>query len=399
MPLRLLGPFSQRPRLAVGVFGVLGAAGIAIGVAAATLPGGGGDAGGSDAGGSSAGLTSTPEPSAAGAGGQPGPLEVGSSREVEEVLVQEQPIGILDGVPITPELAQQRGGRLPLAVIIDNDPDARPQHGLTEAELVYEALVEGGVTRYLAVFWRNEPDRLGPLRSARVYFLDWAIELDAVFAHAGTAFTEGPADALGQIQQLDVRDLDCLRGSGLLGCERDPGRPAPSDVMVGAGNLWQFAEVFGWAGPPALELWIFKDDTPGVGETPAEAIEVKFSQGGGGSFAVRWEYDLQFNVYQRFLGGQPHTDAGSGAPIVAKNVVVQFTTLRVLDDADRHVLYGTIGEGAALLFRDGVVIEGTWRKASREERTKFFDAAGNEVAFNRGPTWIEVVPPAGTVTY
>ena len=105
------------------------------------------------------------------------------------------------------------------------------------------------------------------------------------------------------------------------------------------------------------------------------------------------------NKYLRENGGKSHTDLTTGEQLSAKNVVILFAKEKTSVDRNKHILYTTIGEGDALIFQNGNVIEGTWEKESREERTKFFDEDGGEIAFVRGPIWFEVLPKGNEVAY
>jgi hypothetical protein len=113
---------------------------------------------------------------------------------------------------------------------------------------------------------------------------------------------------------------------------------------------------------------------------------------------VRWEYDAAANGYLRVMGGVPHTDGGTGERLGARNVAVQFAVLRP-SGVKAYNIIDTVGSGTAVVFQDGVAIAGSWRKDSEAGRTRFYDSAGNEISFNRGTTWIEVVPAGSAVEY
>jgi DUF3048 family protein len=291
-------------------------------------------------------------------------------------------------------LLQQRA---PLAVMIENDPAARPQSGFHKADLVYEAVSEGGITRFMAVFWRNEVERIEAIRSARVYYIHWAAELGAVYVHWGQVEDPGPVDVWPVLSRLNVRDLNGLFQGEAVGY-RDPNRVAPHNVYSDTGLLWRTAQGAGFNGPPTLEPWRFKEDTAGNAAHPAAAaIDIPFTSPGS-DFAVRWEYDPASNGYLRSMGGIPHTDGVTGERLTARNVAVQFAVLRP-SGVKAYNIIDTVGSGQAVVFQDGVAIAGTWRKDSEAGRTRFYDAAGAEITFNRGTTWIEVVPADSTVGY
>jgi DUF3048 family protein len=303
----------------------------------------------------------------------------------------------LNGVLIDRAEFAQLQQRAPLAVMIENDPAARPQSGFHKADLVYEAVSEGGITRLMAVFWRNEAERIEAIRSARVYYIHWAAELGAVYVHWGQVEDPGPVDVWPVLSRLNMRDLNGLFQGEAVGY-RDPNRVAPHNVYSDTGLLWATAQGAGWTGPPTLEPWKFKEDTPWNGAQPgAFNIDIPFTSPGS-DFAVRWDYDPASNSYLRSMGGAPHTDGVTGERLTARNIAVQFAVLRP-SGIKAYNIIDTVGSGQAVVFRDGIAIPGSWRKDSEAGRTRFYDSAGNEISFNRGPTWIEVVPADSSISY
>jgi hypothetical protein len=310
---------------------------------------------------------------------------------------------LLDGVLVYPDQLAEMETRLPLAVMLDNLAiGARPQVNLDKADLVFEAVAEGGITRFLAVYWRNNPGVIEPVRSARVYYLDWAAELDAVFVHWGFAQSDGPADVPSAISRLGIRDLDGFFYDEPL-FERDPNRAGPHNGIANSDALWDQAAQYDWNGPPAIGTWTFKEDDPARASAPGAVTADTADLGFGGpyisDYAVIWSYDPQTNSYLRTMGGAPHNDGASGKRISAKNVAVMVTDVSSAGDGTAHLLYRTTGEGQAVVFQDGVAIEGSWAKPSPGERTRFYDAEGKEIAFNRGQTWIEVLSVGDPLSY
>lgn len=304
------------------------------------------------------------------------------------------PYAWLDGVPLAEDQRATVNGRRPVAVMVDNLAfGARPQVGLDQADLVYEMLVEGGITRFMAVYLRGEPEGVQPVRSVRTPFLYLAVELGAIVAHDGAAELEGDADAGRQMREWAVPHIDQEHFKPLF--RRDSKRRAPHNLVTELAPLRAEAETYGVSGPGTLAMWLFKDDGDAANVATATAAHVAFGFNWGGKplpdFNVEWHYDASMNGYRRWTAGRPHVDGRSGAQLTAKNVVVQFDHAAVAD-RHGHVLYSSVGEGPAHIFLDGKVIEATWRKPSREERTRYFDATGEEIHFNRGATWVAVLP-------
>ncbi|MEE8346029.1 MAG: DUF3048 domain-containing protein [Dehalococcoidia bacterium] len=309
---------------------------------------------------------------------------------------------LIDGVLVSPDELAEIQERLPLAVMIDNLVTARPQVGLEKADLVFEAVAEGGITRFLAVYWRNKPGLILPVRSARVYYMDWAAGLDASYVHWGAARSSGPADVPTAFSRLGLRDIDAF-ALGTPYFTRDPSRRSPHNGIADTDALWELAAGRDWTGPPAIESWQFKEDEPQrpklAGAAAAPTVDLGFGGPFKSSYAVNWEYDPDTNGYLRSQGGEPHEDRDSGNQIQARNVAVLVTSLRLAGDGTSHLLYETTGSGDAVVFQDGVAVPGTWSKPDAHSRIRFFDAAGNEIAFNRGQTWIEVLSPSDPLTF
>jgi hypothetical protein len=319
----------------------------------------------------------------------------------------------LNGSMHTKKAKELWDARRPLAVMVENHTEARPQSGLSSADIVYEAVAEGGITRFMGVFLCNIKDiQVGPVRSARTYFLDWVSEYDGLYAHVGGANTPGPANALGQIIKYDIKDLNQF-SIGFPTFWRDYQRlghsVATEHTMYSTTNkLWDVGKKRNWEAKDdsgvrwddSFKQWKFKDDAKLI-EATAGKINVEFWPGYT-DFAVAWTYDAQCNCYKRDNGGQPHNDFNNKKQLTAKNIVVQFERESHANDGyegNAHLLYGTIGQGKALIFQDGKAIEGKWSKTSRTARSKYVDEKGNEIQFNRGLIWIQTIPEGVEVKY
>lgn len=307
---------------------------------------------------------------------------------------------LLTGTLVSADEAAVVNGQRPVAVIVDNYIDARPQVGLDKADLVYELLVEGGITRFMAVYLSQDADWVEPVRSARTPFLYLAGELGAVLGHVGAAATDGPTNAQEQFYEWGIPHLDEQTVVGPFW--RDRFRRAPYNAATSTSELREAARTFGVDGPAGVQPWLFKDDFE-VRSSPREAADsVSYAFFWGGppqyAFAADWYYDPAMNGYQRSMAGRPHLDGRSGARLTARNVVVQFDSAAIVNH-EGHVLYGSVGEGPAYIFMDGVVIEADWRKPSLEERTRYYDLSGAEVHLNRGVTWVAILPNGSPLSW
>lgn len=320
--------------------------------------------------------------------------------------------------------------RRPLAVMIENTKAARPQSGVSSADIVYEAVAEGGVTRFMAVYYCNDAEIVGPVRSARTYYLDWASEYGSspLYAHVGGANTPGPADALGQIGRYGWEGYNDLNqfSIGFPTFWRDYDRLGSNTatehtVYSSTTKLWSFAankrkltnveiddvtnKEIAW--DKTYVPWTFKDDAALV-DRPS-AFGASFALSGVQSsyatdYVAKWVYDKESNSYLRFTGEVEHRDMNTNQQLLAKNIVVQFMSMSIADDGyseeghGSHTLYGDKGTGKAKFLIDGKVIDGTWAKKTRLDRTKYFDSTGKEIKFNRGMIWIDTLPIGQQVT-
>lgn len=296
----------------------------------------------------------------------------------------------LTGVAVAPEVA----AKPIVGVVIENlNPDARPQSGLSEAGVVYEALAEGGITRFLAFFLDNRPPSIGPVRSLRTYFVDWSLEFNSPVAHAG-----GNADALDQVGPLNLKDINALNGGPSQYFFRTTDRYAPHNLYTTGAKLDGALAADGYTKPTSFAVSPRKIDAPTA--SPAHGdINIDYSYNG---YQVEYKYNQACNCYDRFLGGAPHVDRNSDKQIQVKNVVVEYMPTSygyTRLPGEQTVMMSTPGTGKAIVFRDGGAVEGTWGKSGHADRTKLLDAAGKEIPLNKGSTWYAIVPTTKTVTY
>lgn len=274
--------------------------------------------------------------------------------------------------------------RKPMAVVIENHPDSRPQSGLNKASIVYETFAEGGITRFLAIFQEQDVSEIGPVRSARTYFVEWALSYAALFAHVG-----GNIDALDMIAEYKALDLNQFSLGNFFW--RDQKRYAPHNVYTTTDKLREAAKSKNYPIEDSnISSYQFKDDL-GQEERPVPfSFVVNFNP----NFAVTWTYDEKNNHFTRSILGQKQTDRVTGEQLAAKNVIVMFTdfsygTTRL---GEQKTNITTTGSGNAIFFVDGKKTTGTWRRSGQSSPTKFYDGSGTEIKLNAGTTWIEVAP-------
>jgi len=296
-----------------------------------------------------------------------------------------------------------------IGAMIENSSDARPQSGLKDAGVVYEAIAEAGITRFLALYQEARPGNIGPIRSSRPYYLDWAMAFDASYAHVG-----GSPDALARIKSINVKDMDQFFNPSAY--HRITTRYAPHNVYTSVQQLVDLAASKGWTSS-SFTPFARKADTPyktpetttttvngkpvttpKVGsETrpPANSIDFSISSE---FYSVHYDYDATTNLYKRNEGGAPHMDADSNTQLTPKVVIALVMPYSLMSDG-YHSQYNTQGSGKMYVFQDGTVTTGTWTKGEPQSQFEFKTDAGKPIALDAGQTWISVVADAGKVTY
>lgn len=306
----------------------------------------------------------------------------------------------------------------PMGVMIENHTEARPQSGISNADIVYEAVAEGGITRFLNIFYCDDAKIIGPVRSARIYFLKILQEYgeNPLYVHVGGANTPGPADALGEINDLgwdgynDMNQFAVPFPYYYRDYERLPNRATEHTMYASTIKLWEYAQKMrkltdvddkGKKWDTGFVKWKFKDDAPAADRGTVNKINLNFWSQFQGDYGVNWTYNKDTNSYSRENGGKPHIDKNTNKTIESKNIFVVFAKESPANDgySGGHLLYGVTGSGEALFFQDGKAIKGTWKKKDAETRMKFYDATGKELSIVRGQVFIEIQPIGNKVTY
>ncbi len=273
-----------------------------------------------------------------------------------------------------------------IAVTVDNYKLARPQTGLDKADLVYEIPVEGGITRYLAIFFHGQADVIGPIRSARPYLIDLAREWDAVYIHVGQSPQAQVYFKNGKIAHIN----QMYHSSGFW---RDKARKAPHNLYSDTKDLWDEIVKLGWDKKAEITGYKFRAADESFSGEIATELTIPYQYGD-----VGYRYDETAGMYLRSLNDSPYKDLASDARLAAANVLVQQVSVRSFD-AEGRLVIDLIGEGDALLFSEGHVQKGSWKKTSVTSRTVFYDVSGAEMRMKTGQTWIQLVPGWVQVRY
>ena len=299
----------------------------------------------------------------------------GSSRVKKKSVPTTAPKPAVAPLTGLPDPTGQSQTRPALSVKIENTPAARPQTGLDVADVVFEQITEGDITRFIAVFNSNIPDVGGPIRSVRAMDPDVVAPLGGIFAYSGGI--RESVDLIRQAQGVNSVD-ETQAGSAMF---RDKSKKAPEN-LYGRGP-----DLLGKGGQPVPVHPLFnylEQGQPFNGE-PAAQFTVGFKAGYGVSYA----FDAASNTWKRSIGLAPHT-AASGQQISPTNVVVEFVGCCVT--SPEGGAYQTVGQGAAWVFADGKLIKGTWSRSDRAQPTQYADATGAPIKLRPGSTWVEYLP-------
>jgi Protein of unknown function (DUF3048) N-terminal domain/Protein of unknown function (DUF3048) C-terminal domain len=329
-------------------------------------------------------ISSTPAPTAPGTGVSNTPVP------------SPTPNPVADPITGAPALARGAITRRPFIVMIDNHPDAYPQTGLDRAAVVFEALAEFGVTRFMALYAPGiTPDapQIGPVRSTRLYFAQWAMGFHPLHAHAG-----GSPQGLDLVQSTDqLINLDAQFDANIPYFRRTSDRQAPYNLYTSSADLEQAAADLGAAGFDHPEVgFLFKADVPESQRPPSERLDYFFiyQEDDAG-----WDYDPQTNGYLRLRRGHAARDAATNKQLWAKDVVViEVKEAPISGDEKGRIDQAVIGAGEARVFMDGVERAARWRKDDAAAPLRFYDTSGDELRLNAGPVWIVVLPSLENLT-
>ncbi|MFD0694401.1 DUF3048 domain-containing protein [Paenibacillus sp. GCM10027628] len=280
----------------------------------------------------------------------------------------------LTGLPSDKEVKSR-----PFMVMVENAPQARPQTGLDQADIVYEILAEGEITRFVSVFQSHEAKTIGPVRSIRPYFVEIGDSLDAVIVHAGWS-----QDAMNIMAGRKLAHLDEVYGDGAY-YWRATDRKAPHNLYTSVDKMKQGAEArkfrSEWNGPL---LTFAKEGQSKLTGAAATHIQIPYIQG----YYVSYEYSAAEGVYKRSMEGKPHVDKETGKQLQTTNLLVLESKHKILDKEGRRTV-DVFGPGQGLILQQGKSQQITWERKNGMIRAY---ADGKEVPLLPGNTWVQIVP-------
>ncbi|MDF2591287.1 MAG: hypothetical protein K0S75_753 [Clostridia bacterium] len=273
----------------------------------------------------------------------------------------------------------------PVAVMIDNMASARPQSGLINADIVYEMPAEGGITRYMAIYHHQSSDKIGPVRSARSYYIDKAMEFNAVYVHCG-----GSPEALGDIQTLKIDSLNELKGESNFWRSKD--RKAPHNLYTSTKLINEVME----SKKISQEKWDYKmnfsDNYIDLQGKAIKGIVIDYKH----NYKAGYEYDGNQKLFFRTINGVRLKDKETNVEVSTVNIIIEKVKSKIVDDIGR-IDITNVGTGRGYFITGGKLIEIEWSKGARNAKTTYKDLKGNPIQLNKGNTWIQVIPDYGTL--
>lgn len=297
----------------------------------------------------------------------------------------------IDNWPKDPEFVLPEEGTRPVAVMIDNEGTRPlPQGGIDKAQVVYEAVVEYGITRLMPVFWNVNPSMIGPVRSSRHYFLDYTMEHDAIYVHVGWS-----PMAQRDIARFGINNANGVANGGWIFHDITDDPYNWQDTYTSMEKILQYSKSAGYSQETDRMVFKYGKDVviPDEGR-PAKNIELVYSS----DYNCGFEYDEEKGLYKRTRKGVPHIERVSGQQLECMNIIIQVVrNYTIPGDREGRQDMETVGRGTGYYITCGKVVDIEWSKSSRSEPTSYKDAYGNDIVLNPGRTWVQIMPVYGQI--
>jgi len=287
---------------------------------------------------------------------------------------------------LTGETIYQKDEHQLIAIMINNEPGAIPQSSLSQAEYLYEALIEGGATRIMAIYHHNYPKKVGPIRSARPYFMQIAKSLNAYYVHCG-----GSPQAYRLFKQNYIPHIDAIyTGGGIF--YRTSDRKAPHNLYSTMENLLKYFDKKGYKKQQSYKFYPLTDNVVNKYTSSNSKVKIRFS----GWYYVKYEYDPAKRVYKRFVKEKPHVDKETGMQLFAKNLIILVAKYDTIKNDDKGRQEVDFSKGKGYLLQEGKTIPITYTFDIKNSFS-MKDNDGQEIQLLKGNTWFEIVPQYGKV--
>lgn len=274
----------------------------------------------------------------------------------------------------------------PFMAIIENSVAARPQSGLAAADIIYETMAEGGIPRFVAIYQKENPKKIGPIRSARPYFLDISREYSLPLAHCG-----GSEEALNEIQSTpDLMSLNEIKNGSYFW--RDTNKKSPHNLFTSAEKVRKFIKDTTLKVNALTKLSFDEKAFDSTDLEKGEKIDMKLSP------TYKTDYTYKNQKYEKTMDGKPAIDADSNDILSFKNVVVQVTSIKLQSDKV-HLDIDLVGKGDGMVFSEGKYKKVTWSKKDKNSPTELLDDSGNKVALTPGKTIWHIVDKSCTINF
>jgi hypothetical protein len=283
-------------------------------------------------------------------------------------------------------------GVRPVAVMIDNGgTKCLPQGGLDMAQIIYEILVEGGITRLMPLFWDEYPEMVGPVRSSRHYFLDYVMEHNAIYIHFGWS-----PMAKRDISKYKINNANGVANGGEIFHDITKIRGNCQDSYTSMESIMGYVKKAGYK-TQTEKSQVFEYNIQDV--TPFEGYEAKIVNLKYSHYSCSYEYDAAKSTYKRFRNGKPHMERVSGKQLKAKNIIIQYMkNYDIKGDTEGRQELITTGSGNGYYITCGKAIKIKWSKTSRNSPTNYTNEEGKKIMLNPGQAWIQIMPLHGEVT-
>lgn len=314
-------------------------------------------------------------------------LETLENIQKDESVVQIEEVPL---IKIDVSLKQGEEAQLPIALVLDNFSESWPTAGVNFASIVYEMPVEADITRFLMIFNQEAlPDKIGPIRSARPYFAELAEEYSGLFVHAG-----GSPDFLQKVKdrEYQIYNLDEISGDGKY-FWRDNQKDKPHNIYISKELITQVIENKNLTNELKSDFIPWPYNQMDLIDVQVNNLIVKIDY----REPVIWQFDKEKQAYLRYQNGKEFVDE-KGRQVQTPNLIIQKTKIKVLDTIGRREIT-TLGQGEALIFQKGVLIQGTWQKLEKNKRTIYYNSQGKEIEFLPGSIWIEIVSNNHQILY
>lgn len=303
----------------------------------------------------------------------PAPNQSAPTKIIPPVVPSQKYFSIYTGEEVKKEVLDN----IAVLAIVENSVDARPQSGLNNADIVYETLSEGGIPRFIALFQKNKAEKIGPIRSARSYFLDISKEYNLPFAHCG-----GSEEALIKIKNEKLMSMNEIAYGSTYW--RDKDRKAPHNLYTSTEKLRELIKAKNFIKAPTTKLKFDKNYWESDNLSKATDVHLKINR------FYNTSYTYKNNLYYKSMDGTASTNKGDNLPLAFKNIVVQITSIKLQSDGN-HLDIALVGKGDGYVISNGKYTKMHWSKKDSNSQTYLTDEKGNSLPLSPGNTWWNIV--------